>query len=133
MNERRSLLETLQGWIERTYDMKTGISGIGEYVFGDQGFREHYADESLRREIGSAQAEAAVLVRESGPGPVRASLYYPDALIDVLERHHPFRGLDERNIDEFAVFVEELDHLLTLADRAHQRRGRQCESAGRVR
>lgn len=59
---------------------------------------------------------ARTLLREDG-GDVRVMLYYPDRLIRNLERHHPGRSLSERNVDDFAVLVEELDHFLTIADR----------------
>jgi len=145
----RSLLEQLQGLIERTYDLSTGIDDIGAFVIGDQGLRELYGDtpilDRVPEEGGAPEApspdgvvaaiasvapgagaptagEAALpagartLVREEG-GALRLSLYYPDTLIEHLEAHHPLRGLDEENVDAFAVFVEELDHLLHLAHR----------------
>ena len=117
MTTPRSLLETMQAWIERTYLMETGIRCIERYVLGDRGYRRHYGGCPIRTMIGNEHGEAKVLVRE-GPGRVRAALYYPDALIAQLEQRHPFRGLDSGNIDAFGVFVEELDHLLTLADKA---------------
>jgi hypothetical protein len=46
------------------------------------------------------------------------SLYLPDHLIRTLELRDPSRRLDAANIDAFAVFVEELDHLLLLASRS---------------
>jgi hypothetical protein len=54
---------------------------------------------------------------------VRACIYYPDALIRCLEEKPPQRGLDEDNVDAFAVLVEELDHLLVAAERAQDGRG----------
>jgi hypothetical protein len=60
-------------------------------------------------------------VRE-GPEGLRACIYYPDELIATLEAHPPQSGLDDRNVSEFAVLVEELDHLLCIADRARDRR-----------
>ncbi len=59
---------------------------------------------------------ARTLLREEGGG-LKICLYYPDRLIDNLERHDPARSLSERNVDDFATLVEELDHLLTIADR----------------
>jgi hypothetical protein len=53
---------------------------------------------------------------------MRVALYYPDRLVRHLESHDPREGLDDGNIDAFATFVEELDHLLTLASRAEARR-----------
>ena len=147
-----SLLEQMQGLIERTYDLSTGIEDIGAFVIGDEGLRELYGDtpilDRVPEEGGAPDAPAATspdgavaaiasgapaagafaadhpalpagartLVREAD-GSLRLSLYYPDTLIEHLEAHHPLRGLDEGNIDAFAVFVEELDHLLHIAHR----------------
>jgi hypothetical protein len=61
-------------------------------------------------------------VRETGAG-LRACIYYPDAMIRCLEERPPQRGLDDDNVDAFAVLVEELDHLLVAAERAHAGRG----------
>jgi hypothetical protein len=151
----RSLLEQLQGLIERTYELSTGIDDIGAFVIGDAGLRALYADallappgggleeergpSELRLEPGrtavipaagrgadsgvgsGAQAPpraltARTLVRQEGE-ELRLTLYYPDALVEHLENHPPLRALDESNIDAFAVFVEELDHLLHIAHR----------------
>ena len=49
---------------------------------------------------------------------VMACIYYPDRLIRRLESHPPQRGLDESNVDAFSIFVEEIDHLLLLAERS---------------
>src|SRR6185503_19378594 len=38
-----SLLESLQGVIERTYDLDTGVRDIGRFVIGDAGYRFLYA------------------------------------------------------------------------------------------
>lgn len=61
------------------------------------------------------------MVRETGDA-LRVSLYYPDSLVRHLERFNPLAGIGDLNIDEFAALVEELDHLLTLAARAAERR-----------
>ncbi len=157
----KSLLEDLQGLIERTYDLSTGIEDVGAFVIGDEGLRVLYGDTPLLNRVpegsheapetppiaagrpvdGSAKppllcvpaAQASVppapqaaldghprtartLVRQE-EGALRLTLYYPDALIAHLEAHPPLRALDERNVDEFAVFVEEVDHVLHIAHR----------------
>ena len=129
-----SLLEQVQGLIERTYDLSTGIGEIGAFVIGDEGLRVLYGESPLVERIvaagraapavvvGSHSRTARTLVRQDGED-LRLSLYYPDTLIEHLERHPPLRTLDERNVDAFAVFVEELDHLLHIAHR--QREGRE--------
>jgi hypothetical protein len=44
-------------------------------------------------------------------------------MIRHLEAKPPQRGVNEDNVDAFAVLVEELDHLLVTAERAHAGRG----------
>ena len=133
-----SLLESLQSLIERTYRMETGIADIGRYVIGDEGYRLLYGPgtayddgssssgrcaQARCREAsgsvgaaGSAAGGAKVLVHDL-PGAVAACIYYPDLLIRELEEHPPSRGIGDRNVDAFATFVEELDHLLLIAER----------------
>src|SRR5207245_8805560 len=92
---------------------------VGPFLIGDEGYRARYRgrDGSLP----ATEVGARLLVRESG-APLRVALYYPDALVSHLERHSPLRGVGEVNIEAFAVLVEELDHLLTLACRAAEGR-----------
>ncbi len=137
-----SLLEQIKGLIERTYDLSTGIDDVSDYVIGDTGWKtlyagtqvaEHVARARVTEIVGAAHtvqsdegqpalpATARTLVRQDA-GQVRLSLYYPDVLIDHLETHPPLRSLSEDNIDAFATFVEELDHLLHIAHRARQER-----------
>ena len=61
------------------------------------------------------------VIRETDHG-VRAAIYYPDRLIARLEAHPPHRGLGEANVDAFAALVEEVDHLLCIAEAAVRRR-----------
>lgn len=137
----RSLLEQMQGLIERTYDLSTGIEDIAAFVIGDEGLRALYGDTPIAAHVSSGPPPGAAvavgaaepagehahprtartLVREEGED-LRLTLYYPDALIEHLEAHPPLRGLDDGNVDELAVFVEELDHLLHIA---HRRRAGQ--------
>jgi hypothetical protein len=118
---REPLLDTLCGLLRRTYALSAPLLPIGQYVIGDAGLRTLYPNDG--REVRSgAESGARLLVRDSGSG-VRACIYYPDALIRCLEENPPQRGLDEDNIDAFAVLVEELDHLLVAAERAHAGRG----------
>jgi hypothetical protein len=113
----RSLLATLQGVIERSYGMPRVIDDVAPFVIGDAGYRSFYGGQAEA----PPDAPARLLVRE-GPEGLRAALYYPDALVRHLERHHPLSGLGDVNIDAFSAFIEELDHLLTLAWRAAERR-----------
>lgn len=131
-----SLLERLQGVIERTYDLDTGVRDIGRYVIGDEGYRRFYGRSltaggvvetvgaASSREAGTAPSTvpgARTLVRESGTGQVAVSVYYPDRLIDSLERNDPTRVLHDGNVDDFVVLVEELDHFLVIAERVRSR------------
>lgn len=119
-----SLLELVRGLLERTYDMRTGIRDIAPFVIGDEGFRRHYAGKRLHDRVHSWPAVygAQVLLREEA-GALHASVYYPDALIRTLEEHPPLKALNDENLMPFATLVEELDHLLVVAER--RRLGRQ--------
>lgn len=116
-----SLLESICAILRRTYALEAPLLPIARYVIGDLGLRRLYLDGA--RTIGSEAGEGGrLLVRETGTD-VRACIYYPDAMIRHLERNPPQRGLDDGNVDAFAVLVEEVDHLLVTAERAFQRRG----------
>lgn len=127
--EHGPLFQALQGIIERTYGMPKVIADSGAFLIGDAGLRVFYLDaeggrsEGWRSEDGPTvhHTGARVLVRGSEGNP-RLALYYPDSLVRHLERHDPRRGIDDENIDAFAVLVEELDHLLVIASRAARRR-----------
>jgi hypothetical protein len=117
MARRDTLLDSLSGLIERTYAFHSGIRDPGAFVVGDEGYRRLLAGRHVVLSADAAACRARVLLRPVGERWAVA-LYYPDALIERLERNDPRRGLGDRNVDDFATFVEELDHLLTLADRA---------------
>lgn len=112
----RSLLESLKSLIERTFGIPPLIGDLGLFIIGDRGLRALYGV----GEAGSGDG-ARLLVRDTSDG-LRAALYFPDSLVRHLEEHNPIRGLDDVNIEAFAVLVEELDHLLTLAHRAAEHR-----------
>ena len=118
---REPLLDTLCGLLRRTYALTAPLLPIGRYVIGDAGLRALYPKGEQEVRSGGG-AGARLLVRDSGSG-VRACIYYPDAMIRCLEDKPPQRGLDEDNVDAFAVLVEELDHLLVAAERVHAGRG----------
>ncbi len=121
MSGDRSLLEVVQGLLERTYRMRATVPDIGRFVIGDAGYRSLYRkDEPVVSGPGSPDG-ARTLVRET-EGSVRACIYYPDDMITTLERHPPQLGLREENVDAFATLVEEVDHLLCIAERAREER-----------
>ena len=127
--EHRPLLAALQGIIERTYRLPRIVADPAAFIIGDAGLRRFYAEvdggpaggEAGDREGGLHRTGARVLVRDPGGHP-RLALYYPDSLVRHLEQRDPRRGIDDENIDAFAVLVEELDHLLMIASRAARRR-----------
>ena len=117
-----SLLEVVQGLLQRTYRIRCGLARLDRFVIGDRGFKLLYGGAGPVRAAASADgAGARTLVRESEEG-LRACIYYPDALIRQLERFPPHRGVGEENVDPFAALVEELDHLLCLAERSAEGR-----------
>jgi len=113
LSHRGSLLEAVQGLLERTYRMRARVGDVAPFVIGDAGYRRLYAGSE---EIGSPSGRARTLVRETAEG-VRVCIYYPDALVRRLERYPPQAGLCDDNVDSFATLVEELDHLLMIAER----------------
>jgi len=112
-----SLVEVLKGIIERTYGIPSLIPDIGPFIVGDEGLRSIYGGIACS----TADEGARVLVRDQGQS-VRAVLYYPNALVRHLEQFNPLDGVGDVNIVAFAVLVEEIDHLLTLASRAAEGR-----------
>jgi hypothetical protein len=116
-----SLIEAVQGLLERTYRMRSGVERIGRYVIGDGGFRILYGDAEAEMIATGDASGARTLVRETTEG-LRACIYYPNELIRTLEAAPPQRGLSDENVDAFATLVEELDHLLLIAERSLQDR-----------
>jgi hypothetical protein len=109
-----SLLEELQRKIEKTYAMDTGIEDVGKFIIGDKTYQRLYGDERIITSINSSNTSARVLIRQHAV-PLRVSLYYPNWMIEKLEKNDPRFGVYDVNINEVAVFVEELDHLLLIA------------------
>jgi hypothetical protein len=115
------LLRVVQGLLERTYGRSSSVGDVSRFVIGDAGYRRLYAGADVRLVAESADAGARTMVRETEQG-VRASIYFPDALISTLESHPPQRGVGEENVDAFGALVEEVDHLLLIAERVEARR-----------
>ena len=112
------LLEMVRGLLERTYRIESGLGELSAFVIGDEGYRRFYAGQRLYRRVANESSPGAQLLVRQLDSDVMATIYFPDSLIRRLESHPPQRGLDESNVDAFAVFVEEIDHLLLLAERA---------------
>jgi hypothetical protein len=115
-----TLLPILQAMIEASYRMPRVIDDAGRFLIGDSGLKMFYVQSgSAPIEYGAdARGAGARLLVRTDPGPIRAAVYFPDAMVKHLEQFDPRAGLGDRNIDAFATLVEELDHLLTLASRA---------------
>ncbi len=120
MKIRLPLINELQGKIESTYALDTGITNIEQYIIGDKGYKEFYAKEEIRTVVKS-HSGAKVLIRDT-EHTLKASIYYPDKLIRDLEDNDPRLGLHDENIDLCASFVEELDHFLFIAQNYKQNR-----------
>ncbi|HEX4823713.1 MAG TPA: hypothetical protein VFV19_05345 [Candidatus Polarisedimenticolaceae bacterium] len=114
-----TLVDAIAGSLRRTYALRAPLLPVGRYVIGDAGFKTLYGEHLA---VARSEGEGGrLLLRESGPG-LRACIYFPDAMIRHLEAHPPQRALTDRNVDAFAVLVEEIDHLLVAAERFHEGR-----------
>jgi hypothetical protein len=123
-----TLLEQVRGLIERTYDHASGLGPLSPYLIGDLGYRRLVSGHTVLRRVeaagtaalpGAPAPGAQLLLRTDPGGTLRAALYFPDRLIRALEEDPPGRGLNAGNVDAFAAFVEEIDHLLLVAARWH--------------
>ena len=115
-------MEVVRGLLERTFHMRSGLDVLAPFVIGDRGYRALYGPARRAHEVGSPDGGSAkTLVRETADG-VCACIYFPDSLIRRLETHPPNRGVGRENLQEFATFVEEIDHLLMIAERSRERR-----------
>jgi hypothetical protein len=110
------------GLIERTYRLQTGLAELAPFVIGDRGYRRLYVAPADGQRIGCPDGQGArTLVRETADG-VTGCIYFPDAMIRQLEAYPPQCGVREENLAPFATFVEEIDHLLVIAERSLERR-----------
>ena len=116
-----SLLEVVRGLLVRTYRIRCGLRTLEPFIIGDAGYRELYGSGRHEQSVESADVCARTLVRDTDRG-LAACVYFPDELIGTLERHPPYLGVHAGNVGEFATFVEEIDHLLLLAERSVRRR-----------
>ena len=121
MSTESSLLQVLQGLIERTYALRTTVYDVSRFLIGDAGYRRLYLENGNRSIESGSRFRAKTLVRETADG-LRACIYYPDALIKRLEAFPPQKGLCDQNAEAFATLTEELDHFLLIAERARQAR-----------
>ena len=116
------LVTQLQRIIERTYALGS-IPDAAQFILGDEGYRRIVArDAGPVRVVGSGTGACLLLRPATARGPWQAAIYYPDELIARLEADPPSAGLHDGNVDDFAVLVEELDHLICVAERLRQGR-----------
>ncbi|RMF74863.1 MAG: hypothetical protein D6738_05275 [Acidobacteria bacterium] len=112
------LIEALALLLERTYDTSRSVRPVARFVVGDEGHRRLTERRVVRESVDGAAARLLLRRLRGDGGRWAAALYLPDAIVARLERYDPRRGLGEANIDEFFALVEEVDHLVTFADRA---------------
>jgi hypothetical protein len=117
-----TLLEAVRGLLERTYRIPPCLADVGSFVIGDLGYRELYGSSRGERDIGSAGVPAAKTLIREVHGGTAVCVYFPDSLIRCLEAFPPQHGLGAENLDAFATFVEEIDHLLVVAERTYRQR-----------
>lgn len=112
------LIDQLARLIEATYDIDSGTIPLGRFVVGDRGRAQLVAGKCVRQAVGHDGSGAAVLLRPLPDGERwAAAVYLPDAMVLHLERYDPRRVLSDDNAGAFAALVEEVDHLVTLAER----------------
>jgi len=101
-----SLLKELQDLTERTYRERSGIN-LERFVIGKKRFG---ALSQLTSPETRELSEAARVFLRVWKNQLFLAIYFSETLIDELERHDPRRGLNEKNIYAFMVFVEEINH-----------------------
>jgi len=106
-----SLLSDLQQITERTYQQWSGIK-LEDFIIGKQRFA-HLAD--LGREENRELSEVARVFFRTISDQLYLAIYFSESLIAHLERHDPRRGLTEKNITPFMIFIEEINHGLHAA------------------
>lgn len=106
-----TLLRELQQLLERTYAETTGVN-LEDFVIG----RHRYEDLSSRAsaEVHELSDLARFFMRKVR-NRLLLSIYYSDWMIDALERDDPRRGVSDRNVYPFLLFVEELNHAVHAA------------------
>ena len=78
-----TLLELVQGLLERTYRIDSGLAELAPFVIGDAGYRLLYATRPESRSVDERSGGARTLVRETAE-TVHARIYFPDSLIQRL-------------------------------------------------
>lgn len=103
-----SLLLDLQKITERTYQRGSGLN-MEKFVIGRQRFQDLNSQTSHEARQLSGIARTFFRVMDNR---LYLAIYYSRPMIAALEKHDPRRGLNEKNIYPFIVFIEELDHAI---------------------
>ncbi|MFQ6113429.1 MAG: hypothetical protein ACE5NG_04985 [bacterium] len=106
-----SLLKELQQITERTYQKSSGIN-LEEFIIGKRRFMD--LSEICSEETRQYSSLARIFFRVVG-GRLYMAIYYSEPMISVLEANDPRKGLSEKNIYPFVVFIEELNHAVHAA------------------
>lgn len=116
------LIDHIGHLLERTYDFRCGLLPLGRFVVGDDGHRRLRERYEVAERVDGQAGGACVLLRPL-PDTQRwaAVVYLPDELVALLEEADPRRELHRGNIAAFGTLIEEVDHLLTFADRIGRR------------
>jgi len=106
-----SLLRQLQTITERTYQRASGVN-LERFVIGPHRYRFL----SDRSDTSTAQlSDMARTFLRVADDRLYLAIYYSDRMIEVLEQYDPRRGLHQKNIYAFTVFIEELNHAIHAA------------------
>ena len=103
---RMSLLKELQQITERTYERYSGIN-LEDFIIGKKRFV--FLSHQSRPHVRELSDVARVFFRKSGER-LYLAIYFSDYVIHNLEANDPRKGLNEKNIYPFIVFVEEINH-----------------------
>lgn len=106
-----SLLRELQQITERTYKKSSGVN-LEEFIIGKRRFLT--LSEICSQETRELSNLARIFFRVVG-GRLYMAIYYSESMISVLEANDPRKGLSEKNIYPFVVFIEELNHAVHAA------------------
>ena len=101
-----SLLAEIQRLTERIY----GVTGVNfeEFLIDRERFLYLSQYDVACRELSKL---ARVFFRVQG-GRLFLGIYYSSHLVQALEAHDPRRGLSEKNVATFGIFVEEINHAI---------------------
>ena len=116
------LVDHIGHLLERTYDFRSGLLPLGRFIVGDDGHRRLRERYAVTERVEEQEGSACVLLRPLCRGRRWAAvLYLPDRLVALLEGADPRKELHRGNIGAFGTLIEEVDHLLTFADRIAHR------------